>query len=354
VDPEEPTVPYAAGKRLFQSLYATYSQWVRDDCPQHAAAVSYYAALSIFPLAIVLLSLGGVILQAAGWAQDVRPELLDLIGRQTAPELTDELAVVIQSARAGAATSGPIGFALLVLAAMAVFTQLERAFDRIWNLPPSQSKGLIATVRNILVERLRAFLMLLGIGLFVAVSFVGGMALTMAQAVLTRLPLPPLSWNLATVAVAVAVNWLLLTVTYRVLAVAASGAYSYVDIDLATKSRGAAVVNFGDGFGEMLLLRWSGERGHDAEDDSEVYVFAGREKPVTYAGEHTTETGSVAATVFDDDSRTAMRALKQWHGACYYREPYGYRERVKVTKVSDSLGSMPRSTEITLDLLVVE
>lgn len=216
-NPEEPTMPYAAGKRLYQSLYATYSQWVRDDCPQHAAAISYYAALSIFPLVIVLLSLGGAVLQATGWAQDARPELLGLIGRQTAPELTDQLAVVIQSARAGAATSGPIGFALLVLAAMAVFAQLERAFDRIWNLPPSESKGLIATVRNILVERLRAFLMLLGIGLFVAVSFLGGMALTMAQAVLTRLPLPPLSWNLATVAVAVAVNWLLLAVTYRVL-----------------------------------------------------------------------------------------------------------------------------------------
>ena len=210
-------MPFAAGKRLVKSLYATYTQWVRDDCPQHAAAVSYCAALSIFPLVIVLLSLAGLTLQATGWGQDARSELLDLIGRQAGPELARQLAVVLQSARAGAATSGLIGFALLVLAAMAVFAQLERAFDRIWNLPPRKGKGLIATVRSILVGRLRAFLMLLGIGLFAAVSFLGGMALTMVQTVWTSLPLPPLPWNLATVAVAVAVNWLLLTVTYRVL-----------------------------------------------------------------------------------------------------------------------------------------
>jgi hypothetical protein len=143
-------------------------------------------------------------------------------------------------------------------------------------------------------------------------------------------------------------------VIYRARAVAANGAYSYADAVVATKSGGGAAVNFGDGDAQLLRLRWSGQRGQDSTDDSEAFVFAGRELPVLYSGEHTTESVRASATVFDDASRTTMRALRVWRRACVYREPDGYRARVKVSRLGNTRGSVPGATDITVDLLVVE
>jgi hypothetical protein len=144
------------------------------------------------------------------------------------------------------------------------------------------------------------------------------------------------------------------TVTYRVLAVAANGAYSLAEAQISTPANGAVALNFGEGYAQLLILQWDAQVGRDREDDSETFVFAGRPDPVTYAGEHTKEVLSVTATVLDATNAAALEALGLWHRACTYRQPGGRRIHVKVQKIGDSLGEAPGATGASLSLLKVE
>jgi membrane protein len=205
-------------KRVLRQLYGTYECWDEDDVAQHAAAVSYYMALSFFPLLIVLFSVASTALHGTAWGQNARQELLDLISLQSAPQLAAYVATVLESAEVNAPTSGPLGFLMLIVAAMAVFSQFEQAFDRIWRTPEPKAKGLIPGLRDIIRRRLRAFLMLTAVSVLVLAGFLATMALSAAQKYLAdRFPLPPSVWSLSTAAAAVAMNWPLFAVIYKVL-----------------------------------------------------------------------------------------------------------------------------------------
>jgi hypothetical protein len=143
-------------------------------------------------------------------------------------------------------------------------------------------------------------------------------------------------------------------VTYRVLAVAANGAYSYTDAEVITKSRGAAAFNSGDGYADLFKLRWNRTDGHQSSDDSEKYQFEGRALPVVYEGEHVLEPVHCSGVIFTDADKTALRTLRAWMAALYYREPDGYRARVKVDGLSHTRGQVVGSREVSVDMTVVE
>lgn len=143
-------------------------------------------------------------------------------------------------------------------------------------------------------------------------------------------------------------------VTYRVLALAANGAYSTTDVTVRTTASGYYALNFGDGAASLLKMRFNHDVAHSSTDDSEVLTFADRALPVVYAGEHVSETISLSAVVMDDASRAAMRALRSWRRAATYRERDGYRARVKVESVSDKPGPSRGTTAISISMTVVE
>jgi len=144
------------------------------------------------------------------------------------------------------------------------------------------------------------------------------------------------------------------TVTYRVLAVAANGAYSQADAQISTPANGAVALNFGAGYAQLLTLQWDAQVGRDRQDDSESFTFAGRPDPVTYAGEHTKEALNVSGTILDAANAAALEALGEWRRTCTYRQPGGRRIHVKVEKVGDSLGGSPGAVGASLSLLKVE
>ena len=79
--------------------------------------------------------------------------------------------------KTNAALSGPVGLITLLLAAMAVFAQFEKAFDRIWNIPARKYTGILSAIGHILFQRLRAFLLLMGVWTLVIAAFLFNMAL---------------------------------------------------------------------------------------------------------------------------------------------------------------------------------
>ena len=60
-------------KTLFQRSAAEY---VKDDCGQLAAAISYYTLFSLFPLLIFVVAMAGLLIQDRGVQQDIVDEVL--------------------------------------------------------------------------------------------------------------------------------------------------------------------------------------------------------------------------------------------------------------------------------------
>ena len=101
---------------------------------------------------------------------------------------------------------------------MAVFAQFEKAFDRIWNIPEHKYAGILAALGRIVFQRLRAFLLLLGVWTLVIAAFLFNMVLaTMHSFTSTHLMQSETLWYLVTTVAAVLADWLLFAILYKIL-----------------------------------------------------------------------------------------------------------------------------------------
>lgn len=143
-------------------------------------------------------------------------------------------------------------------------------------------------------------------------------------------------------------------VTYKLLAVAESGAYSTSLREVFTDPRGYFGVNFGDGNGELLRLKWDPKRQVSADDDSEILMFAGRELPVAFSGEHTTEQVSFKAVSINESDVAVFARLKKWRRATVWRDIRGQRRRVKWESLDDGFDHKRTQRSYSLAGKVVE
>jgi membrane protein len=201
----------------------TVTNWQADDGPTQAAAVAYYAALSLFPLLLLLIASLGFAMRYSTGAQNARQQLLDLAAKNVSPVLADHLGEVLGQISAKAVVGGPLGLAALLLASIGVFTQIESAFDRIWKIPSPPWHGFLAAVFNALHFRLRAFLMMLGAGLLLWAILAATIAASTFRAVTVRLPLGVWIWGAAEIAIGTVLFGLLFMLIYKTLPKASVG-----------------------------------------------------------------------------------------------------------------------------------
>lgn len=191
--------------------------WRSKDGGLVAAATAYYAALSFFPLLMLLLAGVGLAMRFSSAAQDREAELLDLLSQSASPWLAEQVGRLLDEVQLQATVSGPVALMTLLATAIGVFAQLENIFNRIWDLPASPHKGLWAAVRTALIDRLRAFLMLLGLGFLLVVVFVTGLAMTAIRPWAVALPAGQTAWQLMQLTATVTINTLLMGALYRSL-----------------------------------------------------------------------------------------------------------------------------------------
>lgn len=205
--------------RFWPQLRQTFREWREDDGSLMAAAVSYYAALSLIPLILVLIAGLGFFLQFTESGQTAQEQILEAIAELGSPVLREQVSQAMEQVSAGAAVGGPLGLLTLLFAAITMFAQFETAFDRVWTVEDPENKGILASIKSALYLRGRAFLMLLGVGLLVLCVLIAGIALGWLQKSLQ--PYLPggleFLWSVAQFAVAVVLNALTFAVVYRYL-----------------------------------------------------------------------------------------------------------------------------------------
>ena len=153
-------------------LRETWDEFQKDECGQLAAALSYYATFSVFPLLILVLGGVGFFLGPATPAQE---RILLAFTRSVSggEVLVATLETLLNAVAEQSGEATLVGVVTLLIGTSGVFGQLDLTFNKIWNTPaPPASGGILGSLKRALGKRLFAFGMTLAAGLLLVISLV--------------------------------------------------------------------------------------------------------------------------------------------------------------------------------------
>jgi membrane protein len=154
-------------------LKTTIQEFLADDAPRMAAALSYYAVFALPPILILLLLLTGFFVDPSNVESQVIRQVEDSLGPDAAQQVRT---MIEQTADLGTGTIATI-LAVLALAfsATGAFGQLQATLNRTWGIAPDPERG---GVRTFLTKRVLSFGMILVIAFLLLVSLVLSAILT--------------------------------------------------------------------------------------------------------------------------------------------------------------------------------
>ena len=159
-------------KRMFDLGRKAVAAYMADDAMSMGAAIAYYTIFSLAPLLVIVIAVAGALFGREAVEGQIVAQLGGLIGQ--------EGAVFVQTLLRGASDTGHgmvaglVSLAVLAIGATTVFAELQRAMDRIWNVPESvKPSGIWALLRT----RLLSFGLILGLAFLLMMSLVVSAAL---------------------------------------------------------------------------------------------------------------------------------------------------------------------------------
>jgi len=141
-------------KHGFQFARKAYRGWREHDAPLLAAAIAFYAMLSLSPLLVVAVAVTALVLEPEVASQ----YLINVVGQAVNEESARFAREVLRNTQRPTSTFSAAGISLLLMlfGAARLFRQLQAAVNIVW-ATRHQSQGIRATVR----EHLLAVLMVL-------------------------------------------------------------------------------------------------------------------------------------------------------------------------------------------------
>lgn len=167
------------------------NDFVDDDAPQVAAALSFYAVTAIPPVAVLLTSILSLVYSGPQAAEEMVGQVSALFGTSTGETIGSILS------RRADAPNGAValgGLAMLLVGASGFFAELQKGLNHVWGVKPSQD----ATWKDLVVKRALSLAVVLGTGFLLLFSLILSAFITAASAWMeTRL-----GWNVSLAALA--------------------------------------------------------------------------------------------------------------------------------------------------------
>lgn len=152
-------------------LQQTISEFVEDDGLSMAAALAYYAVFSLPPLLVLVMIVGGTVVDEQQLQGTLQEQMQSLAGDQAASQVQ----TMLQRARlpeteANLATM--FGIAVLVMGATGVFVQLQWTINKMWKVVPDPEQGYYDWIVKLLTKRIISFGMILAIAFLLLTALV--------------------------------------------------------------------------------------------------------------------------------------------------------------------------------------
>lgn len=129
----------------FRFIGRVFTESRKHDITTEAAALAFYAALSLAPLLVILLFIGGLI---GPDAQDrLVHQVVRLVGRHTG-EIVRQVVDSVRTERLAGMVSVALGAITLLVSATGLFAQLHSSMNKIWGVRVKKGRGLFAWLRK--------------------------------------------------------------------------------------------------------------------------------------------------------------------------------------------------------------
>ncbi len=203
-------------RNFFPNLRDAGIRWSEDDASSLAASVAYYLALSLFPMMLVLTSGFGIFLQFSKTGKKAEEQILNMVETHASPIIKKQIEQVLTSLQNHSIVSGPFGFLAATLAAIGIFAQIDRGFDRIFRIPVQKDADVRRTIYRVMKSRFLAFVMLAGLGGTILVMFAAGMVMAQFRSLTTStVPSMNFLFGFFELGSTVIANGLLFSLVYR-------------------------------------------------------------------------------------------------------------------------------------------
>lgn len=193
----------------FGLLRQTFTEWTDDDVPRLGAALAFYSMLSIGPLLLIAIAVGGLVFGHDRSSAFMLTEMRTLLGPDGAGAIEDILTHSQSQTKSIAATV--VGVVTLVISATGFFGQLQAALNTIWNVPKEQT-----SIFDFLHKRLLSFGMVAGICLLLLFSLVISAGLSAITGTFANYA-PATLAQVASVVVSFAITTLLFAMVFKFL-----------------------------------------------------------------------------------------------------------------------------------------
>jgi len=179
-----------AQQRGVKLVKTTATDFMDDNAPRLAAALAYYALLSLAPLIVLALAIAGLLVDEEAARGSIARELSGLVGTAGGQAIES----IVRNAKAPTAgiVSTVLGVVVLLFGASGVFGELEAALDTIWEVAPRPGRGIGGLIR----DRLFSFAMVMGVAFLLLVSLIMSAALAaMGRLLSGALPGGEVAWQ---------------------------------------------------------------------------------------------------------------------------------------------------------------
>jgi membrane protein len=196
-------------------LTASVEQWSAHKGARLGAALAFYTLLSLTPLLLVLVSIGGLVFGRDAAQSQLVWQVQSLVGRAGAEAIQSLLDGAHDTSHGVLATA--LGLITLLFGASGVLIELRDALNTIWDVKPPERKGL-QNVLAMVQERLFSFALVVATGFLLMVSLaVNAVVAAVGRFAAQQLPAPELVLQIANALLFLFVITGLFAAIYRIM-----------------------------------------------------------------------------------------------------------------------------------------
>lgn len=197
-------------RELWALIKETASDWLDDDASTLAAALAYYALLSLAPLLVISISVAGWFLGTEAARGRVAGELGGIVGGQAAQGIQAVVASAEEPKKG--VLAAVVGIVTLFVGASGVFGQLQTSLNTVWEVKAKPDRGFWGKVK----DRFFSFTMVLGVAFLLLVSLVLSSVLSSLGTLMAdTLPGGAMVWQIINFALSFAVVTLLFALIFK-------------------------------------------------------------------------------------------------------------------------------------------
>jgi len=186
--------------------------WWNDNVPRLGASLAYYTLFALAPILIVAITIAGLVFGADAVQRQVTGEISGLMGDEGGRAVQAMLRGASQRGGNGIATA--VGLVTFFLGATGAFLELQTALNAIWRVKPKPDAG----IKDMLLQRLLSFGLVVGVGFLLLVSLLVSAGLSALSHYLgTLVPEITVVWQGVNTLVSLAVVTALFAMIYQFL-----------------------------------------------------------------------------------------------------------------------------------------